>query len=329
MNRPTLEELLEKELIWERQDGEIDLFTWWDQGIRLYRQLSGLEPKNERYKIQLANLLLKAGGDLKLKQHNYSLARQLFRQLTRMEPEHAMAHYRLGFLHYYLHEGEASIRHFEKALRAVPIKRSHQIHSEHRIKAMCYLAKAYQKLSLSIFEQANQLFEAVTDPVVVDCVDPFMEETRKDLFVFGETKPFVMVTQDSALELHEEDVIRYQMEKNAHNEICLNLLGEIPCLMSPSGSCLELSEQLARLLRFLMESKRAVTTQTIKESLFPDSKSDSIVRRTIHRLRRETLMHAFLPDYFIQTTNQGYQLNWPGTFKIFYRKDDIFLKEFL
>ncbi|MFY0544979.1 hypothetical protein [Brevibacillus sp. H7] len=328
MKKNTLDELLEEELIWERQEGEMDLFTWWEKGIQLYRKLLSLDRDNERFKIQLANLLLKAGGDLKMRQHNFNRALKLFRDLTQMEPEHAMAYYRLGFLYYYKQEWRKSIRHFEFALRARPAERSHQIHREQQMKALCYLAKAYQKMSLSVFEQANEMFVAESDPAVADAVDPFIEETKRDLYSYGESKPYVMVTQDQTLSLHEEEVLRYQSEELAANEVRLDFLGEEIYLILPSHVRIELSEQLGKLLRFLMENKRPVSAQTIRENIFPDSRSESIVRRTIQRLRN-ALDHPRLPVDLILTTISGYQWNWPGEYKIFYRKDDIFLQDII
>ncbi|WP_029099848.1 helix-turn-helix domain-containing protein [Brevibacillus thermoruber] len=328
MREKTHEELLEEELIWERQEDEIDLFTWWQKGIELYRKLSRLDRDNKRFKIQLANLLLKAGGDLKMRQHNFNQALGLFRELIWMEPEHAIAHYRLGFLYYYKQDWRKSIHHFERALRARPAERSHQIHREQEMKALCYLAKAYQKLSLSIFEKANEMFEAESDPAVADAVDPFIEETRRDLYSYGESKPYVMVTQDQTLFLHEDEVLRYQSEELAANEVRLDFLGEEIYLIFPSHVRIKLSEQLGKLLRFLMENKRPVSAQTIRENIFPDSRSESIVRRTIQRLR-DALDHPRLPVDLILTTISGYQWNWPGEFTIFYRKDDIFLKDII
>jgi hypothetical protein len=328
MREKTLDELLEEELIWEKQEGEIDLFTWWEKGIQLYRKLLSLDRDNERFKFQMANLLLKAGGDLKMRQHNFNQALRLFRELIRMEPGHAIAHYRLGFLNYYRQDWRKSIHHFEIALRARPAERSHQIRREQEMKALCYLAKAYQKLSLSLFEQANELFAAESDPAVADAVDPFIEETRRDLYSYGESKPYVMVTQEQIRSLDKEDVWRYQAEELAPNEVRLDLLGEEIYLFLPSQVRIELSDKLAKLLRFLMENKRPVSAQTIREKIFPDSRSDSIVRRTIQRLRN-ALDHPRLPVDLILTTISGYQWNWPGEYKIFYRKDDIFLQDII
>lgn len=328
MKKNSLDELLEEELIWERQEGEIDLFTWWQKGIALYRNLSRLDRDNKRFKIQLAQLLLKAGGDLKMRQHNFNEALRLFRELIRMEPGHAIAHYRLGFLNYYRQDWKRSIDHFEWALRARPAERSHQINREQEMKALCYLAKAYQKLSLSLFEQANEMFEAESDPAIADAVDPFIEETRRDLYSYGESKPYVMVTQDQTLSLQEEEVLRYLSEELADNEVRLDFLGEEISLILPSRVRIELSEQLGKLLRFLMENKRPVSAQTIRENIFPDSRSESIVRRTIQRLR-DALDHPRLPVDLILTTISGYQWNWPGEFTIFYRREDIFLTDII
>jgi tetratricopeptide (TPR) repeat protein len=328
LREKTLEDWLEEELKWERQEGEIDLFTWWEKGITLYRNLSRLDRDNKRFKIQLAHLLLKAGGDLKMRQHNYNQALRLFRELIRMEPDHAIAHYRLGFLSYYKQDWRKSIHHFEIALRARPAERSHQLHREQEMKALCYLAKAYQKLSLFLFEQAKEMFEAESDPAVADAVDPFIEETRRELYSYGESKPYVMVTQDQTLFLHEEEVLRYQSEELAAHEVRLDLLGEEIYLILPSYDRIELSDKLAKLLRFLMENKRPVSAQTIRERIFPDSRSDSIVRRTIQRLR-DALAHPVLPGDLILTTMAGYQWNWPGEYKIFYRKEDIFLQDII
>jgi tetratricopeptide (TPR) repeat protein len=70
-------------------------------GIQLYKNLLRHDAQNERYHLMLANLLLKAGGDLKMRQHNFSEAKKLFRQLVQQIPDHALAYYRLGFLSYY------------------------------------------------------------------------------------------------------------------------------------------------------------------------------------------------------------------------------------
>jgi hypothetical protein len=77
-----------------------------------------------------------------------------------------------------------------------------------------------------------------------------------------------------------------------------------------------------------MENKRPVSAQTIRGKIFPDSRSDSIVRRTIQRLR-DALYHPRLPVDLIVTTSSGYQWNWQGEYKIFYRKDDIFLQDII
>ncbi|WP_161605092.1 hypothetical protein [Brevibacillus massiliensis] len=61
------------------------------------------------------------------------------------------------------------------------------------------------------------------------------------------------------------------------------MLGEKYYLIFQRDVQIELSEQLARLLRLLMEQMRPVSRQTIKDRLFPDSRSDSVVRRTAWR----------------------------------------------
>lgn len=326
----TREELLEAELEWEKQEEDIDLFAWWEQGIELYRKLSRLEPKNERYKIQQANLLLKAGGDLKIRQSNFSRARRLFHELIRMEPEHAIAHYRLGFLWYYEQDWEKSIRYLKRALELKPAKSSQQINREQEMKALCYLAKAYQKLSLSAFEQANQKFQAERDPAVADAVDSFIQDAKSDLFAYEESKPYVVVTHEQTLYMSEYELLRFLENEVAPDEVRLDLLGEKMYLTTPfrRQESSEVSEQLAKLLRLLMESKRPLSTEAIRERIFPDSKSDSIVRRTIRRLR-EALARLYLPADLIVTTRSGYQWNWPGRYTIIYRKDDMFLQDIL
>ncbi|MFM1655393.1 winged helix-turn-helix domain-containing protein [Brevibacillus sp. B_LB10_24] len=324
----TLEELLAEELIWERQEGEIDLFDWWDKGIRLYKQLLRLDPGNERFRVQLANLLLKAGGDLKMRQHHFSQAQRLFRELIKLEPLHALANYRMGFLAYYDQKWSMAVHYFERALRGNPAKLSQQINREQRMKALCYLAKAYQNMSLETFEQANQMWSDERDPIVADAVEPFIDETRNALFSYGDQKPYVFVTRSDRRCLDEQEALDFQAKELACDEIRLDLLGEKYFLIFRRDVQIELSEQLARLLQLLMEQMQPVSRQTIKDRLFPDSRSDSVVRRTVQRLR-EALRHSLLPDDLIQTTDFGYRWNWPGEFQIFYRKDDIFLADMI
>ncbi|MED4785233.1 hypothetical protein [Brevibacillus choshinensis] len=327
MPPPTLEQLLQKELLWESQEDAADLYDWWLDGIQLYKKLLHHDNQNERYRVQLANLLLKAGGDLKMRQHNFSEARRLFRQLVQQIPDHALAHYRLGFLTYYEQDWRRSITYFGNALSVKPTNRLHQLNDEQRAKAFGFQAKAYQKISLALFERAKLIGHDTKDPVTADAIDSFLLQTERELFSYEEVQNYVMVTRNQVLHLNKEEVIEQQAERGP-SDIRLDLLGEKYLLVLPSDERIELPEQLAKLLRFLMEQGKPVLSQTIRDEVFPDSKSDSIVRRTISRLR-ETIKHSYILGDLIQTTPTGYAFHWPEDFKIFYRKDDLFMSDIL
>jgi DNA-binding response OmpR family regulator len=190
-----------------------------------------------------------------------------------------------------------------------------------------YQAKAHQKISLSLFERAKQFGQDVNDPAVADTIDSFLLQTERELFSYEDAKPYVMVTRNQVLHLNKDEIIEHQAERGAF-DIRLDLLGDKYMLVLPSHEQIELSEQLARLLRFLMEQKQPVSSQIIREEVFPDSKSESIVRRTISRLR-DTIGHSHIPRDFIHTTSTGYAFQWPADFQIFYRKDDLFLTDIL
>ncbi|MGG0940177.1 winged helix-turn-helix domain-containing protein [Brevibacillus centrosporus] len=327
MPLPTLEHLLEKEMLWERQEEAGDLVRWWMDGIQLYKNLLRHDDQNERYRVQLANLLLKAGGDLKMRQHNFREATRLFRQLVRQIPDHAIAYYRLGFLAFYEQDWRRSITYFSSALSAKPSNRTHELNEEQRAKAYGYQAKAYQKISLALFEEAKRVGLGTKDPATADAIDSFLLQTERELFSYEEVKPYVMATRNQVLHLNKDEVIEKQAERGP-SDIRLDLLGEKFLLVLPSDDRIELTEQLARLLRYLMEQGKPVTSQMIREAVFPDSKSESIVRRTISRLR-ETIRQSCRMDELICTTPTGYSFHWPADFQIFYRKDDLFLTDIL
>jgi tetratricopeptide (TPR) repeat protein len=324
------EQLLQKELVWERQENTNDLYAWWTEGIQLYKDLLRHDEQNERYRLQLTNLLLKAGGDLKMRQANFNKAQRLFRELVQQVPNHALAYYRLGFLAYYEQKWKSAILNFEKALAAKPSHPAHQLQEEQRIKALGYQARAHQKISLSLLEKAKQMGETILDPEVADSMDAFLLQTERELFAFEEIKPYVLVTRQEVHQLNQDEVIEFQGEQGI-NEIRLDMLGDKCVLVHPNGERIELSEQLARLLRYLMEQNRPVSSHSIREDVFPDSRSESIVRRTISRLR-DTLQyprHTRFLDELIQTTPDGYLFQWEGDFQIFYRKEDLFLTDIL
>lgn len=317
-------ELLEEEL-YALFDHITDT-EWVNRAIVLYRNWLEMEPNNEKIRDQLLDLLLRSGGDKKMKWNHYAEARQLFQEVLQVEPDNRLAHYRLGFISCSEQRWEQAIVHFRKALRGSGRRMDRQLNDEQYVKALCYEARAHRELSRRALKEAIRKHRKIADMQEFDNLDAWIEETKDELSELEEqNKPYALITKTgrSFLTRKELDAVENDSLENQQNLVFLSFLHHRNgCELRTGKAKVYFSEQQAKLLHFLMEAQGPVSSQTIFEKIYHALGNKSKVRRMISSLR-ESIQTCFEEevDTVIQTTKQGYLWNDQRGYLILYPRD--------
>lgn len=311
---------------WELGEGDHLENQYWEQGLSLYNRLSELCPGEERYRNNLLRCLLELGRDLKMSRTNLKRAQKLFLQAVRMEPEHSLACYRLGFLYYYDQRWEESALYFGKALQRSARYRQHRITDEQAVKALCYQTRAYQHLSRRSMETVMTLWGGMKGQLR-GRLKELVGETESLMLEDGGFKSLRLSEKHKERDISEEEYERLVASgrtvlsfTEAPRQVWLHLQGT---------KRIRLRERPAEFLWLLMESERPLKGADLYEVRFgkPMPPRSTVVKSNINRIREELARHQDDQSKpYLLTLQEGYQWNyqaWPDPV-IVYRDGSVY-----
>ncbi|WP_028550846.1 winged helix-turn-helix domain-containing protein [Paenibacillus sp. UNC451MF] len=335
----TYEQLLIEEERWEQafdhprfQEDEAEQ---WQRGSELYDALYQMRPDEERFQNMLVHCLLELGRDFKMRGTHMRRARDIFQQVVKMDREHSLANYRLGFLHYYNEQWSSAANAFERALRRRALLSEHRINEEQAVRALCYQARAYQKLSQQTMERLRAKWSAISPTELGRTLRSLVEETEDQIFSEEPFKPYIVQSETGQEHIGEERLLQL-LETNTDVPVVILSYVDAPRLYTvrtSAGKQLYVTERAADLLRCLLQSKHPVSKDELFYRMFrrPKPASNTWVKTNISRLRSELGGCFSEPmDHIIVTTKEGYSWNhelYP-IYQVIYREDDIYRADF-
>jgi tetratricopeptide (TPR) repeat protein len=155
----------------------------------LYLRYWELDPKAEHHAYTISKLVLELGWDIKRQKVNYELAQMFFEDLIRMSKPRwiPIAHYRLGFIHFYNKKYRKSISQLESALQSLSPNIARHPHPHEmlndlqKMKAQVQLAIALSKYSMGSALKAKQMYEKLGNPDDVDI--EFVMKLEKEILL--------------------------------------------------------------------------------------------------------------------------------------------------
>jgi DNA-binding response OmpR family regulator len=319
----TLEELLEQEDKWYEREDESNL-QWIDEGIRLYGRLSQKNPREVRFKEMRAYLLLKQGEDLKLRQHSYEKAIQVFNQLVRIDVSNSIAHYRLGFLYFYEKSWGLSIHSFQQALLQKARRSESRLTKEQEIKAYHYILKATQILTTETLDRVEHISAA--DLKLFEEITVLLKEMKSGL---GEReKPYQMIVngQDYSY-LTDQEYEELSDPESHYDTMIFNQRSLNDTTLSWRGREARIRANQVSLIEYLMKNPEGVSRTNIIERSFSHSQdahaAENTLSQNIRRLRRRLQEELQAPLEFIETIEVGYRWNVDVEYRMFKHTRDV------
>lgn len=309
--------LLEEELEWERLQEKLDDNEWRQRGIKLYKKLCKIEPREPRYKRSLAKLLMSAGRDEKTRKFNYMEAERLFNDVLELfgSGDHALkanyyieAHYRLGCIKYIHKKYDEAVRYFKIVLEAdAPTK-------DLLIKTLCYCGAAY--ISLGEKEKGRDCFRRARDMVTDGEYSTFLEMEYTVHVAITENKPFILYSKSDG---------EYHITINKANEIAdlvdeqIVVLDMRELILTGPKDTTPLSLKEVLILQYLMKHHDTyLSSIKILDYVWEGEGGMNIVKVNISRLRNrlKRCFHEPINDIIISKRGYGYRWNYPGEFYI-------------
>ncbi|MHC2183785.1 tetratricopeptide (TPR) repeat protein [Paenibacillus sp. PvR052] len=301
--KESYDQLLEMEQEWERAEGLGDEAAWMSEGIALYNKMLMLQPEQARLKYSLAALLLQHGTHHKVKWLNRLKAASLFEQLLQLEPNHPLAHYHLGYIHWYDQKWNNSAEHFSMALT------SGKLTGNQRVRAMGSLAVCYAKMGDR--EKAEQHLEGAWKEDTDRMYIPEIELFRMQIEAASQQKKVTC----ALIKNHDVSVIPYDEAEQMTDEIieqggCVLDMFRSKALFSGPRDTVELQPRLAALLEYLMKQTNPRTSEQMAGDLWEGGNKDTI-RVYIQKLRKALASCLDVPaDQAVVRTKQGYMWQW-------------------
>ena len=290
--------------------------------LRLYKRMWKLRPGEIRFERSIAQLYLELGCDLKERQANYREARSYFEELIKMkEPVPVpIAHYRLGFIHYYEKRWMEAIKHFNRAIsgmdprKADPVEAWARLDESQLFKAHVRLAMAYKQRMKEVVRKARALYAGAVEREETN--RPFHQELDLEIgFEEEEEKPYACDdgSQSKLLNGAEFDRIR-----RLENAVVFDDTGSAKYL-HVSGVPHKVGQRMADLLRFLLKNRsRPVASSELRNRLRIDQPEVTI------KHLRDFLQDCGLDSTTVATVRgQGYRCTHPCTYWVCDRNDPV------
>jgi len=283
----SIQELLAQEEQWELKEGSIDDEDWYQEGIYLYKELLRLQPKEKRYKHNLAKLYLKQGRNEKLKienYENYEKARELLEEALHYDNDNPDTHYHLGYIALFQRRWKDAIQHFEKRL-AMQKKNHHQ-----EIMSLFNLAISYheigdKKTATERYRQAKALDPEKKYSTQSEYVMMFQElagdETKR---IEDYEKSFELTTSDRRTRYISFKEVNKIISRHDGKTAILYIANYGSKFIGPLDS-VELSHIDLKLLYLLLRSRRPLNVSEIRLEVWNTDERPEQVRVYIKRLR--------------------------------------------
>lgn len=298
MNMPlTKDALLKTEKIWLSEENDTD--EWYEQGLKLYKQLSNIDHFNfALYNQKQVDLLLGQARNEKILHGNMNRAERLLKRVIDVNPNHSEIYYRLAFINVHFKKWEAVLFYANEAL-------DYGITLEEEIKISALMGYAYCQIGLR--RRGKEQFE---------------HAERLD-----DTKEWTLFIQKYRELADERRILTKQQRENNNEsvEIALQKMRENLCYILnlylnqnrfiTNENDVRLSPKEAELLSFLAVNKdRVVSTAKILTNIWPELNSNStVVKRTISDLRKKLskVFNGLSGTDIIQSDEFGYKLTLP------------------
>jgi DNA-binding winged helix-turn-helix (wHTH) protein len=315
------EDLLEMENeLWDRED-DTDL-RWISEGVRIYRRLSLINPREITYKETLAYLILKQGEDMKLRQHAYDEAIQRFNAVLRIDRSNSRAYYRLGFLYFGQEDWAKSIDSFQQALTTEAVHVRNRLLKDQKIKAHHYILKATQILANETLEKIEKIPKEELE--VFAEIKTLIEDIRGGQRNFEKEKPYQMIVNGREfVEITEEEYVKHSDPFYNKNSIILNQANPHYTTVSYNARENRIPTNQVPLLEYIMRNPDGVNKEDIIQRRFHGSQNpEAALRQNIRRLRSR--LQELDPLYdFIKTVDGGYCWNSEKSYKMIKHSRDI------
>jgi tetratricopeptide (TPR) repeat protein len=319
MSNLSEDELLVKEDDWWEREDETN-FSWINEGVEIFRNLSRVKPKEIRYKETLAYLLLIQGEDLKLRQHSYEKAIMRFNQVVKIDPENARAYYRLGFLYFYQEEWAKSVDSFQHSLNCRPLQNRNKLEMEQQIKAHYYILKGTQIIINESVKKVEQI--PVKDLELFGEIKQLLNELKAS--GRSEEKPYQMIVNGRDFsEISEREYEQLSDPFENKNCFILNQLSMNDATLSLHGREISIPTSQLPLLEFLMRHPEGVRHEEIVQRRYRQSRDPhAALRRSISRLRDRLAILTPITE-LIETIDGGYRWNSVYDYRMFKHSRDV------
>ena len=299
----TKETLLKMEEMWLSEENDTD--EWYEEGLKLYKQLSYRDHFNfALYNKKQVDLLLGQARNEKLLHGNMHRAEGLLKRVIDVDPNHSEIYYRLAFINVHFKKWEAVLFYANEALE-------YGLSLDEEIKISALMGYSYSQIGLrrrgkEQFEHAEKLDDKEEWTLFIQKYRSLADERR-------------ILTKQQREEKNESfEIARQKTREN----LCfiLNLYSNQNCFITSEHE-VSLNPKEAELLSFLSLNKDSVVSKAkILNNIWPELDSNStVVKRNISSLRTK-LSQAFdgvSGTDIIQFEKSGYKLSLPLPLQIF------------
>lgn len=275
------------------------------------------------YNRTLALLLVDKGRDLKLIDGLDDKAYMVFEAVLLIDPDNADAHYHQAWLDYFKENVEGAIMHFEVALT------QQSLNATLRMRALCKLALLYASLE-SLDQADSKVREAVSLLSSANLAKDRELETLVDITVFmieqahgimgritelSKPTPYLGIDIDGDQVLTSETADEW-LDFINQGFIVLDLR-KARAFLNTSKDAIGLNQRESHIISLLMQSKGAVSTRRILESVWNEEYVQlSVVKTALNRIRKKIGAASDASKDVIVTTKVGYQWNPKYLWKI-------------
>jgi len=285
--------------------------------IRLYRRMWELQPDENRYERSIAKLLLELGWDLKRRRVNYGKARRFFEELVKLKKPAwlPIAHYRLGFIHYYNHEWDRAISSFRQALGETYASRAREavepwarLDASQTFKAHVRLALACKHRSIEVAKRAAALYGSTSREDESNRI--FYQELEAEIAV-EEEKPYLCVTVEAAKPMSERE---YRLLKERDDAVVLDLTDYAQKKLYVSGVSRLIQGRNLEIMKFLLLRSEATPQHVLEHEI-------GIRQASVYMNRLKTFLRESGLEEEAIVADNGYKWVYARSYLV-YRSDD-------
>jgi DNA-binding winged helix-turn-helix (wHTH) protein len=308
----TIEELLDWEDNWLDRDGldeGDERNAWLEEGIKLYKEFMGVDKKEPRYAIILADLYLQWGRDEKIRRGNHLRAYEILRRASIHSPAKPDAFYHLSFI---LANEE---RRWEAVLFYGKEALEKGISGSKKIKLLCNMALGYTRLGYldkvkECVKEAEDLDPRNEHEWFIELYrDKMKKQTREPILLKEPNEKRKLVSRKDYNEIKEE-----AMEGKC---VVLDLVSDEKHFYAYNDA-VRLERKEAEMLGYLIDHQMTSCPKTrIEEAVWLDRQvGPTTVKRYIASLRRklsQAMGRDDISNRILVTTADGYE--WKADIK--------------